>query len=109
MERGSEGNNWRPVVPAFSLSNWIKRITATMQNPLRNLPSVNQLLESPHLKRLTESLNHQVVVDGVRDFLGDLRNRVSEKLEDVEIPAAADLAERIAGWLKPSAAASCEK
>jgi len=71
-----------------------------MQNPLRNLPSVSQLLESPQLKRLAESLNHQVVVDGVRDFLGDLRNRVSEKLEDVEIPAAADLAEKIAGWLK---------
>ncbi len=70
-----------------------------MENPLRNLPSVAQLLENPHLKKLSERLNHQVVVEGVRDFLGALRHRVNEKIEDVDIPSPADLAEKIAGWM----------
>lgn len=70
-----------------------------MENPLRNLPSVSQLLDSPHLKRLTQKLNHQVVVDGVRDFLGSLRERVTEKMEQTEIPGAHELAERIAEWM----------
>jgi L-seryl-tRNA(Ser) seleniumtransferase len=70
-----------------------------MDNPLRHLPSVSQLLEHPRLKRLGESLNQQVVVDGVRSFLGQLRSRVTSSLEAVDIPAPADLAEKIASWL----------
>lgn len=70
-----------------------------MENPLRNLPSVGQLLEHPCLKRLSQSLNQQVVVDGVRNFLGQLRNRVSSSMDQMEIPAPAELADRIAEWL----------
>lgn len=70
-----------------------------MENPLRSLPSVGQLLDSPQLKRLMEKLNHQVVVEGVRDFLGNLRDRVSEKVEGAEIPSPQELAEKIAAWM----------
>ncbi len=71
-----------------------------MQNPFRNLPSVNQLLESAPLKKMVESVNHRVVADGVRDFLDELRQQVTEKTKDVEVPTAGELAEKIATWLK---------
>ena len=71
-----------------------------MQNIFRNLPSVSQLLESPQLKQLVESVNHSVVVDGVRDFLDDLREQVSSAAEEVSIPTPNELAEKIADWLK---------
>ncbi len=71
-----------------------------MPNPFRNLPSVSQLLESPPLKKLVDSVNHQVVVDGVRNFLDEFRARVSSTAEDVNIPGPKELAERIASWLQ---------
>ena len=71
-----------------------------MANPFRNLPSVSQLLESPPLKRLVDTVNHQVVVDGVRNFLDDLRTRVAGATEDISIPNPKELAERIANWLE---------
>ncbi len=71
-----------------------------MPNPFRNLPSVNQLLESPPLKKLLENVNHNVVVDGVRVFLDDVRDKLNKATENVEIPRAQELAEKIADWLK---------
>ncbi len=70
-----------------------------MQNIFRNLPSVNQLLESPQLKKMVRTANHNVVVDGVRTFLDELREQVSSATEDVAIPSPNELAERIANWL----------
>ena len=71
-----------------------------MPNVFRNLPSVNQLLESAPLKKMVASVNHRVVVDGVRSFLDDLRQQVSSTADDVVIPSAHELAEKIARWLE---------
>ena len=71
-----------------------------MPNIFRNLPSVNQLLESPQLKQMVETVNHNVVVDGVRTFLDDLRTQVSNAAEDVPIPSPNEIADKIADWLK---------
>ena len=70
-----------------------------MQNPFRNLPSVNQLLESPPLKKLVDTVNHQMVANGVRSFLDEMRSKLSNATEDVCIPNPKDLAEKIANWL----------
>ncbi len=71
-----------------------------MPNIFRNLPSVNQLLESPQLKQMVQTVNHNVVVDGVRSFLDDLRTQVSNAADDVPIPSPNEIAEKIADWLK---------
>ncbi len=71
-----------------------------MPNVFRSLPSVNQLLESAPLKKMVASVNHRVVVDGVRSFLDDLRQQVSSTADDVVIPSAHELAEKIARWLE---------
>lgn len=71
-----------------------------MPNVFRKLPSVNQLLESAPLKKMVASVNHRVVVDGVRSFLDDLRHQVSSTADDFVIPSAQELAERIARWLE---------
>ncbi len=70
-----------------------------MANPFRNLPSVSQLLESPPLKRIVETVNHNVVVSGVRSFLDDLRQRVARTVESIDLPSPQELAQQIADWL----------
>jgi L-seryl-tRNA(Ser) seleniumtransferase len=70
-----------------------------MDNIFRNLPSVNQLLESPQLKKLVGTINHNVVVNGVRTFLDDIREQISNTTDEVVIPTATDLAEKISHWL----------
>lgn len=71
-----------------------------MANIFRNLPSVNQLLESPQLKQMVDTVNHHVVVDGVRSFLDELRQQVGSATEEVTIPTPNELADKIAKWLK---------
>jgi L-seryl-tRNA(Ser) seleniumtransferase len=68
-------------------------------NVLRNLPSVNDLLESPPLRRLRDTLSHGVVVGGVRSFLDNVRRDVQSAAHDVRLPDVGDLAERIAQWI----------
>ena len=68
-------------------------------NILRNIPSVNELLESPPLRRLVDRVNHNAVVGGVRDFLDNLRNEVQSAKADIKLPAPGELAERIAEWI----------
>ncbi|HMP80975.1 MAG TPA: hypothetical protein PKD54_16080, partial [Pirellulaceae bacterium] len=63
-----------------------------MANPFRNLPSVNQLLESPPLKKIVDTVNHSYVVTGVRSFLDDLRQRVSQTVEAIDLPGPQELA-----------------
>ncbi|MDG2013798.1 MAG: L-seryl-tRNA(Sec) selenium transferase [Pirellulaceae bacterium] len=70
-----------------------------VSNPFRGLPSVNQLLESPQLKTLVDSANHNVVVGGVRTFLDHLREQISAATEEVQIPTPQELAEKIASWI----------
>jgi L-seryl-tRNA(Ser) seleniumtransferase len=69
------------------------------QNPLRRIPSVHELLESPPLRKLVDRVSHNVVVTEVRSFLETLRDEVQQKAAEVHIPTAAELAERIAGWI----------
>lgn len=70
-----------------------------MQNPLKNIPSVHELLESEPLKKLVDNVSHNVVVTEVRSFLDNLRDDVREATTDVKMPAASELAERIAQWI----------
>lgn len=70
-----------------------------MQNPLRNIPSVNELLERPQLRNLVDSVSHHVVVSGVRTFLDDFRKEVHAAASEVQIPTPSEMAERIAEWI----------
>lgn len=71
-----------------------------MSNPLlRGIPSVNELLDSPPLKKLVERANRNVVVTGVRHFLERVRDDVKSAAGDVSLPSATELAERIAQWI----------
>lgn len=65
-------------------------------NPLRNIPSVNELLESPPLKKLVTRLSHNVVVSGVRGFLDDLRGQMQSAAVEMTPPSVAELAEKVA-------------
>jgi L-seryl-tRNA(Ser) seleniumtransferase len=70
-----------------------------MPNPFRNLPSVSQLLEAEPLKRLVENVNHQVVADGVRNFLDNVRTQMNSAAEDINVPNPSEMAQKIADWL----------
>src|SRR5688500_18051787 len=70
-----------------------------MANVLRNIPSVNELLDSPPLKSLMQRVNHSTVVSGVRQFLDNLRTEAQSRASSVGIPTPAELAERIAHWI----------
>lgn len=65
-------------------------------NPLRNLPSVGELLESPPLKGLVSKVSHNAVVTRVRSFLDDLRGELQSAAADIKVPGVMELAERIA-------------
>jgi L-seryl-tRNA(Ser) seleniumtransferase len=68
-------------------------------NPLRNIPSVNELLESPQLRGMVDRVSHNVVVSGVRSFLENLRQEVQTATADMKVPSPSELAERIADWI----------
>ncbi|HET6878826.1 MAG TPA: L-seryl-tRNA(Sec) selenium transferase [Pirellulales bacterium] len=65
-------------------------------NLLRNLPSVNELLESPPLKGLVSRVSHNLVVTRVRSFLDDLRTEIQHTAAEVKFPEVKELAQRIA-------------
>ncbi len=65
---------------------------------LRNLPSVNDLLNSPALKDVAERANRSVVVGRVRRFLDDMRQDIKQAA-DFHVPDAQELAEHIARWM----------
>lgn len=67
-----------------------------MNNPLRNLPSVNELLESPVLKALVSRVSHNVVVHRARALLDDLRQEIQTARAEIRVPSVSELAERIA-------------
>lgn len=71
-----------------------------MQNPLRNIPSVTELLDSPPLRSLVDKASRNVVVTGVRTFLDNLRTDVQNAATDMKFPSAAELAEKIAEWIQ---------
>ena len=71
-----------------------------MDNPLRKLPSISQLLESQTLKSLVHTVSHNAVTDAARSFIGQVREQVNSAGESFEIPSAQELAERIANWVR---------
>jgi L-seryl-tRNA(Ser) seleniumtransferase len=65
-------------------------------NPLRKIPSVSELLESPPLKALVDRINHNAVVSAVRTVLDEMRTEVQTAAAEMTLPNVPDLAERIA-------------
>ncbi|MDB4755780.1 L-seryl-tRNA(Sec) selenium transferase [Mariniblastus sp.] len=70
-----------------------------MENPFRNLPSVNDLLETPALKKIVDKVSHNVVANNVRSFLDDARERLKDKTTDFNIPSPSEMADSIAEWI----------
>jgi L-seryl-tRNA(Ser) seleniumtransferase len=70
-----------------------------MPNVFRNIPSVNDLLDSPPLRQLVQRANRNTVVAGVRRFLDNLRTEVQTATADIKVPTPGELAERIAVWI----------
>jgi L-seryl-tRNA(Ser) seleniumtransferase len=70
-----------------------------MNNLLRNIPSLTELLESPPLKALVERASRNVVVSRARKYLDELRAQVQSAAANVYIPPPAELAQKIADWL----------
>ncbi|HMO14433.1 MAG TPA: L-seryl-tRNA(Sec) selenium transferase [Pirellulaceae bacterium] len=71
-----------------------------MENPLRKLPSVNQLLESAPIQSLIKTANHSAVVSGVRSALNALREQVQSAAGEFQIPNPMELAQKIADWIQ---------
>jgi L-seryl-tRNA(Ser) seleniumtransferase len=65
-------------------------------NPLRNIPSVSELLESPPLKALVDRINRNAIVGAVRTVLDEMRTEVQTAASELTLPNVPDLAERIA-------------
>ena len=72
-----------------------------MDNPLdklRNLPSVNELLEAPQLKSLIDKVSHNAVVSSARGVLDDLRSKIKEA-NVTDIPSPSEIVETVADWV----------
>lgn len=68
-------------------------------NVFKNIPSVNELLENPQLRNLVDKVSHHAVVSEVRTFLDGLRDELKSTAEEIHVPAASELAEKIAKWI----------
>ena len=72
------------------------------KNVFKNIPSVNELLETTALKDLVEKVSHNAVVGEVRSFLDQLRKDVTSRAEDMDIPpipTPGEIAEKVASWI----------
>jgi len=67
-----------------------------------NIPSVNELLERPELRRLVDKVSHNAVVNEVRVFLDDLRDEIRVRAGEFQVPSTSELAQRIASWITKS-------
>ncbi len=65
----------------------------------RNIPSVNELLETPALKKVVDRVSHNVAVTEVRTFLDNLRHELQSRAEELPLPSPTELSERIAAWI----------
>src|SRR5947209_259995 len=70
-----------------------------MSSMLPNLPTISELLESPPLKSLSQRVSRSIVLVRAKRFLDDMRTQVQSAAATVHIPAAAELAQRIAEWI----------
>ena len=51
---------------------------------------------------MVDTVNHNVVADGVRNFLDDLRSQVANATDEIAVPTPSEIAERVALWLEKS-------
>lgn len=65
-------------------------------NPLRSIPSVNELLEYPAVRKLVDRISHNTVVSTVRTVLDEVRNEVQNAASEMTLPSVSELADRIA-------------
>ena len=65
-------------------------------NPLRNLPSIHEVLDSPSLRAVLDRISRSAVVSTVRTVLDEVRREMQTAAADRTLPSARDLAERIA-------------
>jgi L-seryl-tRNA(Ser) seleniumtransferase len=65
-------------------------------NPLRNIPSVSELLESPTLRRLVDRISRNTLVATVRNVLDEVRSELQNAASARTLPSVPELAERIA-------------
>ncbi|NQT37974.1 MAG: L-seryl-tRNA(Sec) selenium transferase [Planctomycetes bacterium] len=65
-------------------------------NPLRKIPSVTELLDSPPLRRLVDRISHNVVVSSARMLLDEVRTELQTAASEMTLPSVTELAERIA-------------
>jgi L-seryl-tRNA(Ser) seleniumtransferase len=70
-----------------------------MSTFFRNVPSLNEILESPPLKQLIETANRQSVVVGAKKFLMGVEAEVRSATASVPVPSVRDLAAQIARWI----------
>lgn len=68
------------------------------------IPSINELLDSPPLKQLVSVASRNVVVTNVKSFVERMATDVQTRAADMRVPSVAELAERIAEWIKRQAA-----
>ncbi len=76
-------------------------------NPFRNLPSVNEILELPGVRALGPDYSHEAIVTAVRQELADLRNYVKQgaDLDGLADPGA--VAGRVAERLGAKSGRGC--
>lgn len=65
-------------------------------NPLRNLPSVQDLLENPRLKSLMDRISQSSIVATGRAVLDEVHREFQAAAADHSLPSVSELAERIA-------------
>ena len=64
-------------------------------NPLRSIPSVNELLENPRLRKLVDRISHNAVVTTVGSVLDEVRGEVQNAAAEKTLPSVSELADRI--------------
>jgi L-seryl-tRNA(Ser) seleniumtransferase len=65
-------------------------------NPLRNIPSVSELLDNPRLQELIQHIDRTTVLATVRTVLNELRGEFQRAAEEWTLPNIPELADRIA-------------
>ena len=64
-------------------------------NPLRNIPSIHEILENPKLKSLTGRLHPGAVMSTMRVVLDEVTTELRSAATEKSLPNASELAERI--------------
>jgi len=66
---------------------------------LRHLPSVNDLIENPQVKKVVQRLNESVVTTRVRSFLDELRDEISQRADNLPLPTLREVVDRVTRYV----------